>query len=123
MYLMLLKNKPDFYISENFKSSEFLCKCNYSDCNHSFMYEKTIHSLQLMRTHIGKGLKITSAHRCQRHNSVVGGHKDSYHKKGHAVDFTSPKDMSLDELYTYATMFFDIAIKYNEKGFVHAHNL
>lgn len=123
MYIMLLKASPDYMLSDNFSSSEFMCRCKYSDCNHSFVLQKTIDSAQLLRRYLNIGLSITSGYRCQRHNSVVKGKNNSYHMKGNAVDFVVPNNMSIGYFAEAARMFFDVVIEYPDQNFIHCHNL
>lgn len=123
MYLMLLKAAPDYMISDNFAASEFICKCDYSNCNHSFLYSKTLDSAQMLRKYVNSSLTTTNGHRCQLHNSDVGGVDDSYHMKGHAVDFLVPDNMTINVFAGAATHFFDVVIPYPDKNFVHCHNL
>lgn len=122
MYLMLLKNNPDKILSPNFTAEEFLCRCNYDDCNFSMLYYKTLYSSQLLRNRIGP-LITTSGHRCQKHNSDVGGAKDSYHMKGHAIDFVVPNGWTIIQFAKEARMFFDFVKEYPNKNFIHCHNL
>lgn len=123
MYTMIIKKDPEYWLSDNFRSDEFLCKCDYSDCNFSFMYNKTINSCQLLRKHVKHSLTITSASRCQVHNANSGGLSDSYHLKGHAVDiFVHPK-YNITHFADLARMFFDVVVEYAEEGFVHCHNI
>lgn len=123
MYIMLLKSSPDYMLSDNFSSSEFICRCKHSNCNHSFLYKKSLDSSQLLRRYLNVGLSVTNGHRCQLHNTDVGGVDDSYHMKGHAVDFVVPEHMTIGYFAEAARMFFDVVIEYKEKGFIHAHNL
>lgn len=45
-------------------------------------------ALELVRSVIGKPLKISSAYRCPALNKVVGGSSTSAHVQGYAADFT-----------------------------------
>ena len=121
---MLLKNDPAKLISWNFRAEEFLCNCSYSDCNFSMLYYKTLDSAQRFRSYINRSLHITSGHRCQRHNSVVRGSNNSYHMKGHAVDFYVPEaEYTVEEFAQVARLFFDVVIEYSDDGFIHCHNV
>lgn len=80
------ENVKDF---PNFKYSEFACHCNGKYCNGypvPFSYDLA-RNLQTIRNHFGKPVHITSAIRCDKWNTEVGGIKNSKHKKGWAVDF------------------------------------
>lgn len=122
MYTMLLHDH-DIKVTKNFTSKELMCRCSYKDCNHSYMFYKTVDSAQRFRNFMKESLYITSAYRCQRHNEDVGGHIDSYHKKGHAIDFAVPQDYDIDYFADKARMFFDVVIKYPNRNFIHCHNL
>ncbi len=121
MYTMLIYTN-DIRVSKNFMSREFMCKCNYDDCNHAFIYHKTSDSLQRFRDSLGYAIFLTSAYRCQRHNTDVDGHVDSYHKKGHAVDIVVPKSVDITEFADNARNFFDVVIEYPDRNFIHGHN-
>ena len=70
-------------VTENFKLSEFACKCG--NCE-NLINVGFIQALQKLRDEYGKPLTITSGYRCPAHNAVVGGAKHSYHMKGLAAD-------------------------------------
>ena len=102
---------------------EFGCHCDYTDCTRILYYQKTIDSYEDTRDEFGEKIKVSSGHRCQRHNWDEGGELRSYHMIGHAIDIT-PLDFSqekLDNLEVIARKHFDVVIRYN--GFIHCHNL
>lgn len=69
-------------LSKNFSLSEFKCPC----CGKVKQPpQDLIDILQDVRDTFGM-VKITSAYRCEQHNSYVGGVKNSYHLKGVAAD-------------------------------------
>lgn len=124
MFILIVKGERGVQLTENFKSSEFLCKCSYNDCNHSFVNEDTLESLQGLRTALGVALRITSAHRCQRHNADVGGLPTSQHLRGSAVDLEVPVGLSIKEFSASALASgFDVVIEYKEDNFIHCHRL
>ena len=60
----------------------------------------TAQQMELVRTLLGKPIKITSAYRSPAVNKAVGGAASSQHLKGQAVDFTctsfgTPRDIVL----------------------------
>jgi len=65
-----------------FKDSEFACPC----CGANEMDKTFVERLDLARDIAGVPFVITSGFRCEKHNSEVGGKKDSAHLKGLAVD-------------------------------------
>ena len=53
--------------------------------------QHTITQLDKVRAYLNQPMLISSGYRCPTLNKAVGGAKDSFHLKGCAVDFTSPK--------------------------------
>lgn len=70
-------------LSENFKSSEFNCKCGNCETKVSL---DLITALQDIRDHFGVPVYVTSGYRCEYWNSKVGGARYSQHKLGKAAD-------------------------------------
>ncbi len=66
----------------NFTESEFKCKC----CGKVKVEPTFIAKLQKARRLAKTSFVITSAYRCAKHNSAVGGSKRSSHLTGWAVD-------------------------------------
>lgn len=75
-------------LSRNFSKYEFACRC----CGAWEVEPELVILCQSIRDGVGVPLEITSGVRCQRHNRIVGGAKNSYHiprkGKGRAVDIT-----------------------------------
>ncbi len=69
--------------SKNFTLKELSCRC---PCGVMGTKVAFIERLQEFRDLYGKPLNITSAYRCEKHNTAVGGEKDSKHMLGLAVD-------------------------------------
>ena len=74
----------DIKISDNFKLSEFECKCG---CRTVKLHSELLRRLQAIRTQTGRPVRITSGYRCPAHNRAVGGATASRHMLGDAVDF------------------------------------
>lgn len=70
--------------TEFFKASEFNCSC----CDANLMHQDFVNKLDIARRVAGVPFKITSGYRCKKHNSEVGGVKDSSHTLGWAVDIS-----------------------------------
>ena len=100
--------------------SEFRCRCDNKDCTFTIVSPRLLNAFRTVRKHWGTPLRVTSGFRCQRHNAEVGGHPDSYHKKGCAIDIV-PHKGNIEDLYKLAVKFFDIVIHYKDKGFLHCH--
>ena len=70
-------------ISKNFSRSEFACKCG---CGFMAVDVELLKTLETVRSHFNRAVKITSACRCESHNKGVGGSQGSKHKLGIAAD-------------------------------------
>lgn len=77
-------------LTKNFNSDEFDCKCNYSSCTTTLVDLDHVVKLQKLRDLTGP-LSITSAYRCKKHNTAVGGSPSSQHMKGTATDLQSKR--------------------------------
>lgn len=86
---ILLRNAYNCKDLKHFKLEEFKCgcKCKYCTGYPAILDTKLLEYIDKMRSHFGKGMKITSGLRCAAYNSKVGGSSTSRHKSGKAVDF------------------------------------
>lgn len=82
--LFSLKNDGNKQVSENFKVKEFKCKDGADEILIDVEFVKN--KLQKIRNHFAAPVNINSAYRTTAYNSLVGGAKNSYHKKGQAFD-------------------------------------
>lgn len=80
-------------LSKNFSRHEFTCQCDYG-CGKSTIDSLVLDVLQDLVDHFQKTLphydvrcKVTSGHRCKRHNLNIGGSTKSKHLDGRAADF------------------------------------
>jgi len=73
----------DPQISRNFRQSEFVSP----DTGEAKMDMQVIINLQVVRDHFGKKVVVISGYRTSRHNRNIGGHSESLHLKGMAVDW------------------------------------
>jgi uncharacterized protein YcbK (DUF882 family) len=73
---------------KHFSEKEFACKCGACDKGFKDMRGSLIDHLQVARELADTPFKITSAIRCERHNTLVGGVSTSAHMTGHAVDIS-----------------------------------
>ncbi|NOQ31158.1 MAG: DUF882 domain-containing protein [Helicobacteraceae bacterium] len=71
-------------VSENFKESEFKCKC----CGEVKVDSLLLEILEDVRKHFGKPVTINSGYRCKIHNKEVGSTELSQHRRGKASDIT-----------------------------------
>ena len=84
-------------ITESFNRSEFECQCG--ECGLDTIDYELMVMLQHLRDKFGQ-LKITSGHRCEDHNTAVGGNPNSYHLQGRAADF-QPLKADIIEVASY----------------------
>jgi len=85
-----------------FKLSEFACKCGRDNCDAEHMTIETLNLLNELRKLYGKPLYITSARRCEYHNSKVGGKPGSYHLIGAAIDISVSDAVMMGKLVEMA---------------------
>lgn len=77
-------------VTENFKRSEFACKCG---CGFDIVDIELVFTLEALRRAFNQcyggsvTIVITGPNRCKGHNRRIGGAKDSMHCHGKAVDF------------------------------------
>ena len=69
-------------ITPHFTKEEMDCPC----CQASHISTKFMHRLEACRILAGVPFRVTSGFRCVKHNEEIGGHKNSAHKFGQAVD-------------------------------------
>ena len=70
--------------TNNFKVSEFACKC----CGENHIDQRVINIAQTIRDELGVPVRVNSGYRCSVHNIRVGGVKGSFHTKGLAADLS-----------------------------------
>lgn len=73
-------------LSKNFNSKEFDCKCSNESCKTTLIDMEHVAKLQKLRNKLKRSITITSAFRCEAHNTAIGGAKHSQHKLGTATD-------------------------------------
>ena len=71
---------------KNFTRREFECNCNFDDCEKFGCKEELIEKLQQLRDAVGFPIRLSSSYRCKKWNDMVGGHPNSSHKEGLAID-------------------------------------
>ncbi len=86
-------------MTRNFKIHEFECRCGCEMPSDLYInIVKLANQLQVLRDFINKPIKITNAYRCENHNEIVGGVKNSMHIFGKAADL-QVKGMTPNDLY------------------------
>jgi hypothetical protein len=107
-------------LSNNFKSTEFDCKCKYSDCKKTLIDLDGVECLQKARDLVGKPITINSGFRCKTHNKKVGGVSSSLHLKGTAFDLACPKGIGLNDFaFICEQAGFHGVLRYDGENFVH----
>lgn len=74
--------------TKNFKLEEFRCGCGAKHCTgyHTTLSISLLKNLQKLRNKYGS-LTITSALRCTKYNTQIGGIRGSKHTQGKAIDW------------------------------------
>ena len=74
-------------MTENFKKSEFDCKCGCEMTEDVLVnITKLANQLQYVRDNVARPIDINSGYRCEAHNKAVGGSENSQHLLGKAAD-------------------------------------
>ena len=81
--------------SKHFSRREMQCKC----CGDCYINPELFNRLEELRLVWGRPIHIYSAYRCIKHNSAVGGHKDSQHLKGNAIDIATHSLSAFDKYH------------------------
>lgn len=105
MSVLRFRAHDNIQISEHFNSDEFLCPCG--KCAESFIDTVLIDKLEQARKKYAKPMKVTSGFRCARHNSEVGGVKNSAHANGLAAD-VQPLNVTKEELDNLYNVLYEI---------------
>jgi uncharacterized protein YcbK (DUF882 family) len=84
------------YISQYFDEEVLACPC----CGwmpEDGIEEDLLRFLDNLQEQIEEPLEIVSCIRCTEYNGLMGGHENSYHIQGIAVDMGVPTDMTIEE--------------------------
>lgn len=79
----------DIVLSKEFVSADFDCACERPECDTTLIDEVLVEGLTQLSL-VYPLLIISSGHRCEKHNSEVGGAPGSFHVTGQAVDCHTP---------------------------------
>jgi uncharacterized protein YcbK (DUF882 family) len=105
-----------FKLSPNFSSTELECKGS-SPGEDMVISAELIARLQKVREEYKAPITITSGYRSLKHNKAIGGHPNSTHCLGHAVDITAA---DLDKLYAICEKYFkSIGDARHNRRFIH----
>jgi len=119
-------NIHDFVIP-NFRYRELHCKECYKEGKKYFVKDELfLYRLSLLRRTLNRQIVITSGVRCPFHNEKAGGHSQSGHLTGKAIDCFTPS-LSTKEFYLrieHLSFFTGVGIYEEEKKqFIHLDNL
>jgi uncharacterized protein YcbK (DUF882 family) len=89
-----LKNK----LTEHFSRDELACRC----CGKVELNFNFLKFIEKVRTEYGQPMIVTSATRCEQHNTKVGGVKYSAHLTGEAADIFCADSMDRYKLVSLA---------------------
>jgi zinc D-Ala-D-Ala carboxypeptidase len=78
---------------------ETVCRCG---CGKNDMQFQVVDGVSFLRDIMGVRFLVTSGFRCDSHNRKVGGHPNSFHTKGKAIDFTVDRKELLPLIYRIA---------------------
>ncbi|MFC1693312.1 YcbK family protein [Candidatus Latescibacterota bacterium] len=73
-----LNHAPNFYVTEHFMYSDFICPC-CDTLKHVPAFYRHVPLLEQMWEIFGFPIVVTSGYRCKRHNADVGGAPRSWH--------------------------------------------
>jgi uncharacterized protein YcbK (DUF882 family) len=73
-----IREKPNYYVTEHFLYSDFVCPCCDTIKIIPAFYRQTA-MLEHMRIELGFPIFINSGYRCPNHNREVGGASRSWH--------------------------------------------
>lgn len=96
------KRGEDIQLAPDFHLREFECKCG--SCSETLVDITHVFKLQKLRNYCKKPITITSAYRCERHNEIIRGAKNSQHKLGTATDIVI-KGLSPDKVAEMCELF------------------
>lgn len=84
--MILYKKGCGEKIVQGLNESEFKCKCGNDFCTMTPISRELIKCYGMLRSTLGKPIKINSGYRCPAHNEQIGGSKLSRHMVGEALD-------------------------------------
>lgn len=104
----------DIRIAPHFLLREFQCPC----CLTVRLRPELLDRLEALRGRWGP-MRITSGYRCLKHNSEVGGVRNSRHMIGAAADVAVRKNRQESFCDMAREEGFDSILPYGDRGFVH----
>lgn len=88
------------------------CRC----CGALFLRPVLMQRFRNLQNDLGVGLIVTNAYRCTTHNAAVGGHPQSRHIEGLAIDVV---DMDIADFESIARRHFGGVLRYRRKNIWH----
>jgi uncharacterized protein YcbK (DUF882 family) len=106
-------------LGRNFNEVELCCNCG---CGYGVVNPELLLAIQQLRDKLNKPITVTSWCRCHSHNTNIGGHQNSDHLYGKAIDITvghmGPYDLAAKAMEIKTLDNGGIGI-YPSKNFVH----
>jgi uncharacterized protein YcbK (DUF882 family) len=65
--------------------------------------------IEIIREELDLPMSVTSGYRCEDYNTIIGGSRNSWHKKGRAIDIKRKSDV-----YTWKVV--ELAMKHGIRG-------
>ncbi len=93
-------------VSKNFNRSEFACQGKDCCGGAAPIHPDLLAGVQALRDLVERPLHINSGFRCPKHNSAIGGVKNSYHMLAMAADIAVPSGMTPDDFAAFAEQVF-----------------
>lgn len=91
---------------------DMACRC----CGTLLLIPVLIHRLMQLEEYLHVRLTTTNAYRCETHNAEVGGHPQSRHLDGLAIDVVDP---IMDNFHSIAKRYFGGVLLYPNKNIWH----
>ena len=108
-------------LSENLRSYEVQCRCNYEECTFFLFSNSLGYHFEILRKALGSiPLNINSGYRCILHQRDIGASsKTSRHCAGMALDIARPKEVPFMEFHKIAQAVFPFTLTYEHLNFIH----
>ena len=101
---------------KNFTTEELAC----THCGENKCQDEMVSLLQKLRDDVGFPIKISSGYRCPTHNANVGGHPNSSHMEGLAIDISCSGEKALKIVEAGIRLgFVGVGISQRKGKFVH----
>lgn len=107
--------KKNYSITSKVFIERIRCKC----CKEVKYLPSLFICYNILRNFVEGKCYITSGYRCEKYNTIIGGSKNSYHKKGMALDIHFSTPLEIHQFTLAKNSGFKGCIIYLEKNFTH----